>query len=62
MIEMNPTLKSILKATAVVIVPGMTVLWLANRFVKDQNEKQEFREYVHKTYGQGSKYENDHVE
>jgi hypothetical protein len=59
---MNSTLKSILKVTAIVVVPGMTILWMANRIAKDLNERQEFREYIRKNYGKGSKYENEHVE
>jgi hypothetical protein len=59
---MKPSLKSILKVAAIAIIPGMTVLWLASKFVKDLNERQEFREYVRKTYGKGSKYENENVE
>lgn len=60
--EMNLKLKSILKVAAIAIIPGMTVLWLASKFVKDLNERQEFREYIRQNYGKGSKFENDHVE
>jgi hypothetical protein len=59
---MNPKLKTVLKVAAIAVVPGMGVLWLASKFVKDLSERQEFREYVRKTYGKGSKYEHENVE
>jgi hypothetical protein len=61
MIRMNSTLKTILKAAAIAVVPGLGAFWLLSRLAKE-HERQEFREYIRKTYGKGSKYENENVE
>jgi hypothetical protein len=53
---MNSTLKTILKIAAVVVVPGMGVFLLARTILRDLDERREFREYINKTYGEGSNY------
>lgn len=56
---MNSTLKKVLKIGAAIAIPG-AILFLAAKKLTDELDKAEFREYVRKTYGEGSKYE--HVE
>jgi hypothetical protein len=54
--NVNSTLKTILKVAAVVAVPGMGIYLLARTILRDLDEKREFREYINKTYGEGSNY------
>jgi hypothetical protein len=52
---MNSTLKTILKVTAAVVVPGAAIFMVGAWLLKDV-EKEAFKKYIHKTYGDGSKY------
>jgi hypothetical protein len=52
----NSKLKTLLKVTAIAVVPGLGVLWLARTILRDLNDRQEFRAYIRKTYGKDSKY------
>lgn len=52
---MNSKLKTLLKVAAAAVVPGALVFLVLDALVKD-SERKEFRKYVHKTYGEGSKY------
>jgi hypothetical protein len=52
---MNSTLKTILKVTAAVVVPGGLVILAASAILRN-SEKEEFRKYIRKTYGEASNY------
>lgn len=52
---MNATLKTVLKVTAAVVVPGGVILLLANAILRD-SEKRAFKDYIRKTYGEASNY------
>jgi hypothetical protein len=56
---MNATLKTILKIAAAVVIPGAGIYFVL-KTVAEAAQKQEFRNYIRKTYGKGSWYE--HVE
>ena len=58
---MNDRLKAILKVAAAIAIPGAGLYFGIKWFAKEI-ENHEFREYVRKTYGKGSKFEYDHVE
>ncbi len=57
---MNRTLKDALWLGLVVVVPGLGVALLAKALWKDLDEKQKFREYVHRTYGYASSFQKEH--
>ena len=58
---MNDRLKTILKVAAAVAIPGAG-LYLAAKWLGKEIDNADFREYVRKTYGKGSKFEYDNVE
>ena len=58
---MDSKLKTILKVAAAIAIPGMGV-YFGVKWLAKEIENQEFREYVRKTYGKGSKFEYDNVE
>ena len=58
---MNDRLKTILKVAAAVAIPGAGIYFGLKWFAKEI-EDVEFRNYVRKTYGKGSKFEYDNVE
>jgi hypothetical protein len=51
-------LKDALWVGAVVVIPGAWAFWLIKKILKDVDEKAAFREYVHRTYGYGSRYQD----
>lgn len=53
--EMNPTLKTLLKAAAAVVIPGGLVVLIVSEMLKDA-ERREFKKYLRATYGEGSRY------
>jgi hypothetical protein len=53
--EMDSTLKTVLKVAAAVVVPGAAVFFVAKWLLKDV-EKEAFKKYIRKTYGEGSNY------
>lgn len=58
---MNDRLKTILKVAAAVAIPGAG-LYFGIKWLAKEIETQEFRTYVRKTYGKGSKYEDEHAD
>ena len=58
---MNDRLKTILKVAAAVAIPGAG-LYFGIKWLAKEIETQEFRTYVRKTYGKGSKFEYDNVD
>ena len=52
---MNSTLKTILKVTAAVVIPGGAIYLVASILLKD-SEKKAFKDYIRKTYGEASSY------
>jgi hypothetical protein len=54
----NAKLKTLLKVAVIVAVPGAAIYLIAKKILEDVAERQEFREYVRRTYGEGSKYEH----
>jgi hypothetical protein len=55
---MDSTLKTILKVAAVAVVPGAAIFLLAGMLLKtgEERKEREFKKYIHKTYGEGSRY------
>lgn len=53
--KMNSTLKTVLKVTAAVVIPGGAIYLVASMLLKD-SEKRAFKEYIRKTYGEASNY------
>ncbi len=49
-VTMNPTLKTILKVAAIVLVPGAAIYFVTKAII-DLSNKKEFRDYIRKTYG-----------
>ena len=58
---MNDRLKTVLKLAAAVAIPGAG-LYFGIKWLAKEIDQQEFRKYVQKTYGKGSKFEYDNVE
>ena len=58
---MNDKLKAILKVAAAVAIPGAG-LYFGIKWLAKEIESSEFRTYVRKTYGKGSKFEHDNVD
>ena len=56
---MNKATKTALWVGLVAVVPGLWLGLIIRKIYTDLNEKEEFRRYVHKTYGYGSIYHND---
>jgi hypothetical protein len=57
----NDRLKTILKVAAAVAIPGAGI-YFGIKWLAQEVETHEFREYVRKTYGKGSKYEEENVD
>lgn len=53
---MNRTLKDLLWIGAVIVVPGLGMFLLAKKVWHDVDEKEQFKQYVRKTYGKASNY------
>lgn len=52
----NRTLKSLLWISAVIVIPGLGLALFAKKLLDDSEEKEQFKKYVHKTYGYASHY------
>ncbi len=58
---MDDRLKIVLKVAAAIAIPGASI-YFGLKWLAKEIEGQEFRTYVRKTYGKGSKFEYDNVE
>jgi hypothetical protein len=52
---MDATLKTLLKITAALVIPGGMAILIISELFK-ASDRREFKNYVRKTYGEGSNY------